>query len=87
MAYLNNEVVGRLRAQWRAEQPARGNVVVQFTIQRSGEVTDIAVVEHADFLLDQASIRPFIMLNRKLPPLPAEYKPPTITLRLTFEYK
>jgi len=87
MAYLNNEVVERLRSKWEPNQPARGNVVVQFTIQRNGDVTDISVVEHGDFLLDQASIRPFVNLGRKLAPLPAEYKPPSITLRLTFEYK
>lgn len=87
MAYLNDEVVERLRAKWDPNQPARGNVVVQFTIQRNGDVTDLSVVEHSDFLLDQASIRPFVMLQRKLPPLPAEYTPVSITLRLTFEYK
>jgi TonB family protein len=87
MAYLN-DVVSRLQSKWDAHQPARGNVVVEFTIQRNGDVTDLSVVQHAgEFLLDQASIRPFILLQRKLPPLPAEYKPSTITLRLTFEYK
>ena len=58
---------------------------VQFTIQRSGQVTDISVVQPGPFLLNRASQVPFIGLQ--LPALPAEFKEQTLTLRLTFGYK
>lgn len=80
------EIVRRIRARWEERQEERGTVVVQFTIQRSGDVTDLAVVQPGrSFLLERASRVPFIGL--RLPPLPPEYTPSTITLRLTFEYK
>jgi TonB family protein len=86
MAYLN-DITSRIREKWDPRQPTRGSVVVQFTIQRNGEVTDISIVQHGEFLLDQASLRPFINLQKRLPPLPPEYTPPSITLRLTFDYQ
>jgi len=85
MAYLN-EVVERIRNNhWDEHPPERGSVVVRFTIQRSGEVTGTEVIGPSTFLLKRASLVPFI--NLKLNPLPQEYKEPSITLRLTFEYK
>ncbi len=83
-AYLA-DITTRIRDKWTEKQPERGSVEVQFTIQRSGEVTDLSIYRHGPFLLDQASLRPFAGL--RLPPLPPEYKPPSITLRLTFDYQ
>lgn len=84
-AYLQ-EVVRRIRGNhWDERQPERGVVAVQFTIQRNGEVTGLQVAQRGPFLLERASLVPFRGLQ--LPPLPAEYTPPSITLRLTFEYK
>lgn len=84
MAYLR-EVQRRIEAKWDPQQAERGLVIVQFTIQRNGQVTDLAVVRGGSFLLERASRVPFMGLQ--LPALPPEYAPPTITLRLTFEYR
>jgi len=79
------EVESRIRNKWDEHQSERGLVKVQFTIQRDGRVTDFSIVQHGTFLLDRASSVPFTGLM--LPPLPAEFQDPSLTLRLTFEYK
>jgi protein TonB len=84
-AYLV-DVTNRIEANWDPNQPQRGIVKVQFTIGRSGQVSDISVQQGANqFLLAQASRRAFVSLQ--LPPLPAEYTESSLTLLLTFEYK
>jgi hypothetical protein len=81
--YLNS-VTQRIEANWDPNQRERGTVVVQFTIQRNGQVTGIDV-QPGPFLLRMASQRAF--QNLQLPPLPAEHEHSSLTLRLTFEYK
>jgi outer membrane biosynthesis protein TonB len=84
-AYIS-EMVSAIRANWTEAQPERGQVVVKFTVQRDGRLTaDTAVENHATFLLDQASIRPFVGL--KLKPFPAEITSPSLTFHLTFVYR
>jgi outer membrane biosynthesis protein TonB len=83
-AYLQ-EIVKRIKNNWQEQQPERGTVVMKFTIQRDGTVTDVAVERPGTFLLNMASQRPFT--NLRVPPLPAEYKDATLIIHLTFEYK
>jgi outer membrane biosynthesis protein TonB len=83
-AYLN-DIRRRIESKWDPHQSERGLVKVQFTIHRGGQVTDFSVVQPGTFLLNRASEVPFMGLQ--LPPLPAEYKDASLTLRLTFEYR
>ena len=85
-AYLE-DVIKRIRSQWEEKQPERGSVLMQFTIQRGGQVTDLKVVQASTFILERASRYPFINLRMQMAPLPAEFTEPSLTLRLTFEYK
>jgi hypothetical protein len=83
-AYLA-DIRRRIEGKWDSHQSERGMVKVQFTIQRGGQVTDFSIVQPGTFLLNRASQVPFMGLQ--LPPLPAEFKESSLTLRLTFEYK
>jgi outer membrane biosynthesis protein TonB len=83
-AYLH-EIVKRIKNNWQEQQPERGTVVMKFTVQRDGAVTDVSVEKPGSFLLNMASQRPFN--NLRVPPLPSEYKEPTLIIHLTFEYK
>jgi outer membrane biosynthesis protein TonB len=83
-AYLQ-EIVKRIKNNWQEQQPERGSVVMRFTVQRNGTVTDVAVERPGSFLLNMASQRPFN--NLRMPPLPDEYKEPNLIIHLTFEYK
>jgi outer membrane biosynthesis protein TonB len=83
-AYLQ-EIVKRIKNNWQEQQPERGSVIMKFTVQRNGTVTDVSVEQPGSFLLNMASQRPFT--NLRVPPLPDEYKESTLIIHLTFVYK
>jgi len=73
-------------SRWAKQQPEKGTTVVRFTIQRSGQITDVEVTKRSgSSLLDRASQR--ALYESKLPPLPAEYKSDKLTVNLTFPYE
>ena len=60
---------------------------MKFTIQRNGTLTDVQVERSSGYLpLDMAAQRA-ILITQKLPPLPAEYQYPTLTVHLRFQYR
>jgi TonB family protein len=71
---------------WRREQGAAGaKPIIRFTILRDGTIERVAVSQSSgQFLADQAAQRA-VTLTR-LPPLPAEFTNPTLTVHLRFEY-
>jgi protein TonB len=77
----------RIQSNW--VQPA-GNgalVTVRFTIQRDGTLTQIALQKgHPDPTLGLAAERA-VQLTRQLPPLPAQFPNPTLTVNLNFQYQ
>lgn len=79
-------MVDRIRGAWQQNQGGRGSVIVKFTIQRDGRLTD-AVVERSSgsTLLDNAALRA-VLLTRALNPLPAQFPNPTLGVHLSFEY-
>ncbi len=75
----------RIRENWNYRQGLAGTTVMRFTIQRDGRITDIAVEQSAGYVLDLTAQRALQML-RQLPPLPAAYTYPTLTVYLKFDY-
>lgn len=71
---------------WQQKQGQVGVNQMKFTIQRDGTITDIAVEQSANPFLDLASRRALEQTQR-LPPLPAPFTPPRLTVHLKFEYK
>ena len=59
---------------------------MKFTIQRDGTITDISVEQSAGPFLDLASQRA-LEQTQQLPPLPAAFTPPRLTVHLEFQYK
>ena len=85
-----DEMVTTIKSRWNERPPGseRGEVIVKFTIQRDGRVTEPEVEKGATFLLNNESMRPFLIPNRlQLKPLPAEYTERTLTIHLTFVYQ
>jgi TonB family protein len=61
-------------------------VVVKYTIQRDGTLTNIQVEKPSGYpTLDFLAVRA-LQLTRKLPPLPAPFTEPSLTVHLVFEY-
>jgi TonB family protein len=80
-------MVDRVKSNWDDRQNVAGVTIVRFTIQRSGQLTDIAITRSSGYpILDLAAQRA-IVLTRQLPPLPAAFPNPTLTLNLNFQYQ
>ena len=77
----------RIRSAWNQNQGTSGLVVVKFTIQRSGAITNPSVDRSSGASpLDLAALRA-VAMTRTLPPLPDRFPNPTLGVNLTFEYK
>jgi TonB family protein len=80
-------MVERIRSAWQRNQGTPGQVLVKFTIQRDGSLTNTSVERGSGtYTLDAAAQRA-ILLTRTLPPLPGEFPNPTLTVHLSFEYQ
>jgi TonB family protein len=76
-----------IRRNWDQRQQAAGTTVIKYTIQRNGVITDIIVERSSgypalDFMAQRA-----MLVTRQLPPLPAAFTEPALTVHLVFEYQ
>jgi TonB family protein len=74
---------------WIAPQPAllgmRGHVDFEMTVERDGSISDLKVLKSAgNQALDRAARN--ALLGSRLLPLPADYRPPRVTMQVTFFY-
>ena len=76
----------RIKENWNFHQGVVATTVMRFTILRNGQIADIAVEQSAGYVLDLAAQRALQML-RQLPPLPAAYPNPALTVFLKFDYR
>jgi hypothetical protein len=79
-------MVARIRANWNERAESAGQTMMVFTIQRDGTLTDIAVERPSRATVHDLNARRALALT-KLPPLPAAFPNPTLTVHLNFEYK
>jgi protein TonB len=80
-------MVERIRSAWNQNQGGAGLVVVKFTIQRNGAITNASVDRSSGAsTLDLAALRA-VLMTRTLPPLPSQFANQTLGVNLTFEYK
>jgi TonB family protein len=79
-------VVQRIQQNWAHQQNVTGQVIVKFTIQRDGTISQAVVERPSGFVaLDSAAHRA-VQLAR-VPPLPAQFQNPDLTVHLRFEYQ
>lgn len=77
----------RVKAAWNQNQGVRGRTIVKFTIMRDGTLADYSVESSSgQQALDLAALRA-IVVTRQIPPLPAQFPNPTLTVHLNFEYQ
>ena len=80
-------MIARIRSAWNQDQGARGTSLIRFTIQRNGSITDASIFKPSGTVtLDTAALRA-VLATRTLPPLPDAFPNPTLTMRLSFEYR
>ena len=83
--YLD-QMTSFVRRNWQERQGQDGENTAKFTIQRDGTITDVTIEKGSNPLLDLATKRALIQTQR-LPPLPAKFSPPQLTVHLVFQYK
>ena len=76
-----------IRRNWDSKQQALGTTLVKFTIQRDGTLTDVQVEKSSGYPSARLHGQACAGLTRKLPPLPAAFTEPSLTVHLAFEYQ
>ncbi len=80
-------MVETIRRSWNQQAEVAGSVMIKFTIERDGTITQDSVEKTSgQYQLDTAA-RTAVQITRKLPPLPAQYTNPTLTVHLNFQYQ
>jgi len=75
-----------IRKNWNSKQGQDGSSVIMFVIHRDGSVADIKVEQGSNQLLNLAAQRA-VVVTQRVPPLPAAFTPPQLTLHLVFQYQ
>lgn len=76
-----------IQRNWNSRQQVQGETLMKYVIQRDGRLTNIEIERSSGyFALDQTSQRA-LLLTRQLPPLPAQFTEPTLTVHLIFRYE
>jgi TonB family protein len=80
------QMKGLIYRNWDRSLGAGGTVEVKFTIRRDGMLANVEVQKTSgNPLLDMESRRA-VLATQRIPPLPAQYTPQTLTIYLIFEY-
>ena len=77
----------RIRANWTQNQGAAGQVIVKFTIERAGQLTGVAVETSTGQPILELAAQRAVLVTKQLPPLPAQFPNPTLTVHLNFQYQ
>jgi periplasmic protein TonB len=80
-------MVQRIRQSWNQNQGATGEVWVKFTIRRDGMLTLVEVEKPSGQAMLDLESRRAVLMTRQLPPLPAQFTEPHLTVHLAFNYK
>jgi TonB family protein len=80
-------MVETIRRSWNQQADVAGSVMIKFTIERDGTITqDVLEKTSGQYQLDFAA-RTAVKITRKLPPLPQQYTNPSLTVHLNFQYQ
>jgi periplasmic protein TonB len=77
----------RIQSNWSQQVEVPGTVIVKFTIQRDGTLTEPTVELSSGYSSLDLNARRAVQLTRQLPPLPAAFPNQTLTVHLNFKYQ
>jgi TonB family protein len=75
-----------VQRNWQQNQGVDGTVIVKFTIQKSGALTNVEVEKQSVPFLNLAAQRAVVQTGQ-LPPLPAAFTGDQLTVHLVFQFK
>lgn len=79
-------MIERIRTNWNARAEAVGETMIKFTIQRDGQIQGVEVERSSGFTALDINAQRALLVTRTLPPLPAAFPNPTLTVHLNFQY-
>lgn len=80
-------MVQRIRAGWIQQADVGGSVVVRFTIERDGRITGTSVEKSSGYSALDLQAQRAVVGAGTLPPLPAAFPNPMLTVHLNFQYQ
>jgi TonB family protein len=75
-----------IKGKWQQNQGRSGLSVVRFTIRRDGAIEKVGIERSSGYYPLDAAAQRAVLTTAQLPPLPAEFTNPTLTVYLTFRY-
>ena len=80
-------MVERIRSSWMQQAEVAGSVIIKFTIEHDGRITQTSVEKSSGSPTLDLSAQRAVVVTRQLPPLPAGFPNPTLTVHLNFQYQ
>jgi TonB family protein len=80
-------LIERIRANWNPRSEFAGEAIVKFTINRDGAIRDVVLEKSSNYVALDLTSQRAVALTRTLPPLPAAFTNPTLTVHLSFQYQ
>jgi TonB family protein len=80
-------MVERIRSSWVQQAEVAGTAVVKFTIERDGRITQTSLEQSSGYATLDLNAQRAVAVTRQLPPLPAAFPNPTLTVNLSFQYQ
>lgn len=77
----------RIKANWQPQGNFVGQAMVKFTIQRDGTIINTELEKSSGAIGPDLTAQRAIGMTKTLPPLPAKFPNPTLTVHLSFEYQ
>ena len=76
-----------IQRNWNSKQGVTGQTLVKFTVLRSGQVTAVQVERPSGFAVADMAAQRALLLTDRVPPLPAAFPNPDLTVHLRFDYQ
>jgi TonB family protein len=77
----------RILSTWDQQAGSSAAVIVRFTIERDGKITDVGIKKSSGNDALDIAARRAVIIAKQLPPLPAQYPNAALTVNLIFQYQ
>jgi TonB family protein len=81
------EMIAMIRRNWVQQAEIGASVIVKFTIERDGLLTQIDTEKRSGNITLDLQAERAVVLTKRLRPLPQEFPNPTLTVHLNFQYQ
>jgi protein TonB len=81
------QMIERVKSTWDQGAGSTAEVIVHFTIERDGKITDTSIKKSSGNEALDIAARRAVIIAKQLPPLPQQFPNPTLTVNLVFQYQ